>query len=492
MLKKRTKRQWKGIIALVLMFVLTVCPIFDTAIQVNAEGINTEVNFIENADDAGFESAENFTVEAPSGFVTMPDSGNTIGWGSTVHYWSSGEAEAVITYNNEITLEAGNYAFEVVTNGADSDITVQVLDTSGNVIGEGNVSQTGWSDNPDDYLHPEAIFKLEQEAAVKLRIKITNKADGWGNIDNMYLHTSDKEPEEPDNPVDADISIEKVQNLPADFIKGIDISSVISLENSGVKFYTEDGTEQDIFKTLSEAGVNYIRVRVWNDPYDKAGNGYGGGNNDVEKAAEIGKRAAENGMKLLVDFHYSDFWADPGKQKAPKAWEGYTVEQKAAAIQEFTTEALTTIKNAGADIGMVQIGNETTAGICGESGWENMAMLFNAGSTAVREFDQDVLVALHFTNPEQTGKYEGISKNLADNNVDYDVFASSYYPYWHGSLSNLTSVLNHVAETYGKKVMVAETSYAYTLDDTDGSDRFGSGMFIYMRKGSGNCGNLYD
>ena len=101
---------------------------------------------------------------------------------------------------------------------------------------------------------------------------------------------------------------------------GMDASSVISLENSGVKFYDFDENEEDVFKVLAENGINYIRVRVWNNPYDSNGNGYGGGNCDINTAVAIGKRATEYGMKLLVNFHYSDFWADPAKQMVPKAW----------------------------------------------------------------------------------------------------------------------------------------------------------------------------
>ena len=253
-----------------------------------------------------------------------------------------------------------------------------------------------------------------------------------------------------------------------DFIRGMDVSSVLALEKSGVKFYTADGREEDLFRILADNGVNYIRVRVWNDPYDSSGSGYGGGNNDVQAAAEIGKRAADNGMKLLVDFHYSDFWADPGKQKAPKAWSNMTLSQKCAALQAFTAASLSTIRDAGADVGMVQIGNETTTGIAGENSWYNMAQLYNAGSAAVRAFDPDVLVAIHYTEP-QSGYLKTLAGFLRDYNVDYDVFATSYYPCWHGSLQNLTAVLDEVATAYGKYTMVAETSYPYTLEDSDGA-----------------------
>lgn len=268
-------------------------------------------------------------------------------------------------------------------------------------------------------------------------------------------------------PVEAGVRVEKVESLSPDFAMGADVSSLLSLEESGVVYYGFDGQQQDALKTLSEAGVNYIRVRVWVDPFDSAGNGYGGGDCTAETAAQIGARAAEYGMKLLVDFHYSDFWADPSKQQAPKAWADFTVEQKADAITTYTAESLRTIRDAGADIGMVQIGNETTTGFCGEKTWPAVYQLIGAGATAVRAFDPNILIAVHFTNPED-GKYKNDAFLLDHYKVDYDVFASSYYPYWHGTLENLVSELKLVADTYGKKVMVVETAWAYTLEDTDG------------------------
>ena len=261
--------------------------------------------------------------------------------------------------------------------------------------------------------------------------------------------------------------VEKVENLPDDFIMGVDASSVISEEESGVKYYGFDGSEQDVFKTLAENGVTHIRVRVWVCPYDENGNGYGGGNCDAEKAAEIGARAAEYGLRLIVDFHYSDFWADPGKQMVPKAWKDMSLEEKSEAAYDFTVNTLKKIKKAGGVVGMVQVGNETNGSLCGETTWEGVCTIMSAGSRAVRKVCPDALVAVHFANPEHTGSYSTYAMQLNSHEVDYDVFGSSYYPFWHGSTENLTKVLSSVAETYGKKVMVLETSYAYTPDDTD-------------------------
>lgn len=267
------------------------------------------------------------------------------------------------------------------------------------------------------------------------------------------------------------LNVKRVENVSDSFIMGMDASCVPALENSGVRYYDHQGVEKDVYQILAENGINYIRVRIWNDPYDENGNGYGGGNCDIENAVKIGKRATKFGMKLLIDFHYSDFWADPSKQMAPKAWQGMTIDQKAQAIYEYTAACLQKLVDAGVDIGMVQIGNETNGSMCGESSftgdWSKIAKLMSAGSKAVREVCPHALVALHFTNPEKVNTYELYSKKLHDNNVDYDVFASSYYPYWHGTLDNLASVLSKVAETYGKKVMVAETSYAFTAADSD-------------------------
>jgi arabinogalactan endo-1,4-beta-galactosidase len=269
-------------------------------------------------------------------------------------------------------------------------------------------------------------------------------------------------------PVPAGIFVEKIPDLHKDFIMGSDISSVLALEKSGVVFYNEKGRPTDFFKLLADGGHNYVRVRVWNDPFDDQKRGYGGGNCDAAVAAEIGRRAAKHGMKLLVNFHYADFWADPGKQPAPKAWEGMDLNDKADALYNYTLDSLRFIKDAGADIGMVQIGNETNNGMAGEEGFANMVPLFKAGVKAVRDFDPNILIALHFTNPETEGRYAYITDQLYKGGVDYDVFASSYYPFWHGTLDNLEDLLKTIITTYDKKVLIAEIAYAYTYDDGDG------------------------
>ena len=275
------------------------------------------------------------------------------------------------------------------------------------------------------------------------------------------------------NDSESGIFVTPVEGITDDFIIGCDISSIIAEENSGVKYYNYDGQEQDLLLTLAESGVNTIRIRIWNDPYDENGNGYGGGNNDLDTAIAIGQRATKYGMKSMINFHYSDFWADPAKQMVPKAWADMSLEEKEQAVYDYTYESMKRIFEAGVEVNIVQVGNETTTGMCGETKWDAIATLMNAGSRAIREisteYGQDVMIAIHFTNPENTSSYETYGKLMNQYNVDYDIFASSYYPMWHGTLENLTYVLSNIAAKYDKKVMVAEFSYPYTLENGDTS-----------------------
>ena len=270
----------------------------------------------------------------------------------------------------------------------------------------------------------------------------------------------------------SDVFVEPVAGISDDFIRGMDASAVLSVEKSGAKYYGYDGKEQDVFETLAESGVNYIRLRVWNDPYDENGNGYGGGDNDVATAIELGKRATQYGMKVNIDFHYSDFWADPKRQHAPKAWEGMSADEKADALYDFTKESLTQILDAGVDVGMVQVGNEINNGMSGETDVPAVMGLLSAGSRAVREiadsYGKDIQIVLHYTNIEDNEEVDTMAANLKEYGVDYDIFGLSYYPFWDGTNENMQNVAKNIMDRYGKKVVIAETSYCYTEKDGDG------------------------
>ncbi len=272
---------------------------------------------------------------------------------------------------------------------------------------------------------------------------------------------------------ESEIYVEPIPDIADDFIRGMDASSVLAEENSGVVYYNEAGEEQDVFMTLAQSGVNYIRLRVWNDPYDENGNGYGGGNNDLATAIELGKRATKYGMKVCIDFHYSDFWADPKRQHAPKAWEGMSAQEKYDALYDFTKDSLRQLLDAGVDVGMVQVGNEINNGMAGETLAPTVMNLLVSGSRAVREiseeYGRDIQIVLHYTNIEEADKIDNIALNLLNFGVDYDIFGLSYYPFWDGTNENMQAVAKNLQEKYGKKVVIAETSYCYTSEDGDGT-----------------------
>lgn len=276
----------------------------------------------------------------------------------------------------------------------------------------------------------------------------------------------------PTGPEESDIYVEPIDGISDDFIRGMDASAVLSVENSGARYYNFDGEEQDVFETLAQAGVNYIRLRVWNDPYDEDGNGYGGGDNDLATAIELGKRATQYGMKVSIDFHYSDFWADPKKQFAPKAWEDMTVDEKSDALYDYTKESLKELLDAGVNVTMVQVGNEINNGMSGETEVPNVMQLLSSGSKAVREiakeYDRDIQIVLHYTNIENNDEIDTAASNLEEYGVDYDIFGLSYYPFWDGDNENMQTVAKNLMDNYGKKVIIAETSYLYTTEDGDG------------------------
>ena len=148
----------------------------------------------------------------------------------------------------------------------------------------------------------------------------------------------------------------------ADYIKGVDLSAVVEVEELGAKYY-DNGVQGDIFDILKNYGVNSVRLRLWNDPYTEDGVPYGAGTNDLEVYKKLAKRAMDHGMSILLDCRYSDFWADPGKQRVPKAWRGMDADQLEQAVYDYTRETLLEMKDAGVLPQLVQVGNELTNGL---------------------------------------------------------------------------------------------------------------------------------
>lgn len=413
---------------------------------------------------------------------------------TTAKYLTLSE-DAAVTVELDMILPAGGcFTMDniVVTKVSDEDMAAAILAEKQTALTALNTLITDCNNLVEDEWTADSYAALQTQLTTATSFYNTANADlSTVTVDAIKEATAalqaKKDALASATIVETTIFVDRL-DLDDDFIKGVDVSSYVVEKDSGVTYYDFDGNAVEgveFFELLADSGVNWVRIRVWNNPYDGSGNGYGGGNNDIEKAKTIGKLATDAGLKVLIDFHYSDFWADPAAQDVPKAWESINddVEQKAQKVYDYTLESLNALYNAGVDVRMVQVGNETNNGICGETSddWTGMAKIFNAGSSAVRAYEDavygtdkangsEVMVALHFTEPHKAGNQAGIAATLAENSVDYDVFATSYYPFWHGTLENLNSVLSGIATTYGKKVMVAETSYAYTFEDGDGHE----------------------
>ena len=333
---------------------------------------------------------------------------------------------------------------------------------------------------------------FNEQGLAQTSLAVFGFAQGW-NIDidsyrDPYEYGDDTGLKE------KNVTINKISNMSESTIRGVDVGSYVALTNAGVKYYDYDGKEQPLMKILKDNGVNYIRLRIWNDPYNEKGETYGGGDSTVDNGLKIGKEATKYGMKVLVDFHYSDFWADPAKQILPKAWQkdANDPDKMCENIHDFTKDTLQKFKDAGVDVGMVQVGNEITKGMAGihnkdsnNSVWKNESQYsvldryLNAGSKAVREILPDALVTLHIETPNRQ-IYSMIMDAWEKGNVDYDVLGSSYYPFWWNTPDMLRDVQT-LAKERGKLFAVMETAWVNSYEDGDGTpNSIGSDYGLYQ------------
>jgi arabinogalactan endo-1,4-beta-galactosidase len=296
-----------------------------------------------------------------------------------------------------------------------------------------------------------------------------------------------------------DLIITPVANLRKDFMYGADVSMIDQIEQAGGKYQDIDGIAKDPFLILKENGVNWIRLRLWHTPINdtnivvagktisRRGDPKGGGNNDLAATIRMAQRAKAMGLNLLLDFHYSDFWADPEKQEKPVAWKNLKGQALEQAVYDYTKQTLVAMANAKAMPDMVQIGNETNGGMLWPDGktWQSgpnekvggydaFANLLKQGVRAVRESDPNanndrrIKVALHLANGADNKLYRTMFDELTLRKVDYDLIGLSFYPYWHGTIPDFQANMDDISSRYGKEVVVLETAYAYTTTDGDG------------------------
>lgn len=247
------------------------------------------------------------------------------------------------------------------------------------------------------------------------------------------------------------------------FAKGADIGWLQQMEATGYKFYNEKGVEQDCFQILKDHGINTVRLRTWVNPSNNKASGHCSKDETVAMAV----RAKKWGMRVMIDFHYSDSWADPGKQKKPAAWEGHDFPTLLKDVYDYTHEVMTALKTSGVMPEWVQVGNETPGGMIYPEGrtsnWPQLAGLINKGYDAIKDVSPHSKVVLHIDQGNNNNRFRTWFDNATKNGAKYDVIGFSYYPYWlqgkpdyTASIDALGDNLNDMAVRYNKEVMVVE------------------------------------
>lgn len=243
---------------------------------------------------------------------------------------------------------------------------------------------------------------------------------------------------------------------------GADISFLPELEDKGVKFKI-NGKEVDAVLALKEQGFNYVRLRIFNNPETEKGYSPEKGFCNLEHTKAMAKRVKEAGMKLLLDFHYSDYWADPQQQYKPSAWKNLSFDEMKFALKNYTKTVLTELKNQGTLPDMVQVGNEINHGMVWPEGHisnpDSLAALLSAGIEGVREVDPNIIIMLHVALGGQNDESVFWFNNMFGRGVDCDVNGLSYYPRWHGTLSDLRNNMVDLINRYDKDIILVEYSH---------------------------------
>ena len=304
-------------------------------------------------------------------------------------------------------------------------------------------------------------------------------------------------------------AISPSKSKPVDKMLGADISFLPELEAKGMKF-SDKGIEKDAIQILKDHGFNYVRLRIFNNPAADSGYSPGKGFCDLAHTLAMAKRVKTAGMKLLLDFHYSDFWADPGKQYKPSAWKEMNFTDLKKAVYDYTKMVMEQLKAQGTPPDMVQVGNEINHGMIWPDGHignlDSLAQLEFAGINGVRAVSPSATILLHVALGGQVDEAAFFIDAMLERGVPFDAIGLSYYPKWHGTLGDLDYSLNTLAKKYDKDVIVVEYSHlkkevndiAFGVDDGRGKgtciwEPLSTWEKIFERDGKSNdLINIYD
>jgi arabinogalactan endo-1,4-beta-galactosidase len=397
-----------------------------------AHAAQTSVGEIRNS---GFEDGLAGWSESGARAASFTEAGGATGSFQLTHY--AGTAYRVTTSQAVTGLQRGTYTLSLRVRSASNGYVG--LDHCGSASQRAAVPRTG----------PEWVRLAVSVKVTGGRCTIVLHSDAaagqWTNFDDVSFVPSDSAPGTPLA------------------ITGADVSHVTKNEDHGAVYRTASGQRRDPFRLLADNNVDHIRLKVWVDPVD----GYNSRADVLEKA----RRAHAAGQKLLIDFHYSDAWADPGKQNKPAAWAALSFDDLKQALYDHTYRVLHDLRAQGTPAAMAQVGNEINGGMLWPDGrwdnWDGLAALLTAGSNAVTAASPDTKVVLHLAEGGNNGGHRWWFDQATARNVPFDVIAVSHYVYWHGTLGALQANLIDLSTRYGKPVMVAETAYGFTTAEND-------------------------
>ncbi len=256
---------------------------------------------------------------------------------------------------------------------------------------------------------------------------------------------------------------------------GIDASTQKEVDAKSPHYYYE-GKEIDPWSFLHDHNhAESMRLRLWVDPYDEKGKPYGGGTNDYETFVTLSKRALNDGYRILLDIHYSDFWCDPGKQFLPKSWRGHSLSETCSLVYEYTKKTLLDLKKEGIEISYIQIGNEITNGMLwplgklGEkgrdgvrTGYDNLSLLLKSGIKAAKEIIPSAKLILHLERSGDKQTHEEFFREMEKRDVIFDIIGLSYYPYWHGTFDMVFANIDNLKAKFNHPIWIVETGYGFT------------------------------
>ena len=350
------------------------------------------------------------------------------GDGYQLTHWSS-SAYSVTTYQYLPSVPDGYYTLGVWVRSNGGDTSDYIALTS---CGGGNTATNVPVDSDGNWVHIVTYVDVTSGQCT-INFVTSGNAGDWTNFDGVTFTAGS-----------APLAI-----------RGGDVSSLYRSEQDGGAYDTSSGTKENADAQLSAAGMNYVRLRVWVNPQD-------GFDNEAQLLA-MAKQAAGYGQQLLLDFHYSDTWADPGHQATPAAWSSDTLSQLETQVYNYSRQVVSDLVAQGTPPAMVQVGNEINAGMLWPDGstsnWPQLAALLKEGIAGVRAADSSAKIVLHLAGSDSESTLASWYSTAISDGVSFDIIGLSYYDYWDGRLDVLQTDLDGLAAKYGKQVAIAETAY---------------------------------